>query len=78
VGTGVESMAADGPQAMRRAGHYSLLTPKPGKPYQTEFETGARAAEKDPGKMPVLVEQYAVVGDQSDAQSAMGAMAEMV
>jgi F420-dependent hydroxymycolic acid dehydrogenase len=66
-------MAANGPKAMRRAGQYAdgLITdPKTWKQYKSEFENGARAAGKDISKMPVLVEQYAVVGDQNDARAA--------
>ena len=66
-------MAANGPKAMRRAGQYGdgLITdPKTWKQHKSEFEQGAKGARKDPGQMPVLVEQFAVVGDQKDAESA--------
>jgi TAT-translocated FGD2 family F420-dependent dehydrogenase len=66
-------MAANGPKAMRRAGQYAdgLITdPKTWKQYKSEFENGAKAAGKDLSQMPVLVEQYAVVGDKSDAEKA--------
>jgi len=66
-------MAANGPKAMRRAGQYGdgLVTdPKTWKQHKPEFEAGARAVGKDPAKMPVLVEQYAVVGDQQEAKAA--------
>ena len=66
-------MAANGPKAMRRAGQYAdgLITdPKTWKQHKTEFEAGAKAAGKDPGKMPVLVEQYVVVGGEKDARQA--------
>lgn len=66
-------MAGNGPKAMRRCGQYAdgLITdPKTWKEHKSEFEAGARAAGKDPGKMPVLVEQYVVVGDESDAKKA--------
>jgi TAT-translocated FGD2 family F420-dependent dehydrogenase len=66
-------MAANGPKAMRRAGQYGdgLITdPKTWKQHKGEFEAGARAAGKDPSQMPVLVEQYVVVGDEKDAQAA--------
>lgn len=65
-------MAANGPKAMRRAGQYGdgLITdPKTWKEHKSEFEAGAKAAGKDPGQMPVLVEQFVVVGDQKEAQS---------
>ncbi len=64
-------MAGNGPKAMRRCGQYAdgLVTdPKTWKQHKTEFEAGARAAGKDPAQMPVLIEQYAVVGMQQDAQ----------
>ena len=66
-------MAANGPRAMRRAGQYGdgLITdPKTWKQHKSEFESGARAAGKDPAQMPVLVEQYVVVGEQQDAKAA--------
>lgn len=66
-------MAANGPKAMRRAGQHGdgLITdPKTWKQHKAEFEAGAKAAGKDPGKMPVLVEQYVVVGDENDAKKA--------
>lgn len=66
-------MAANGPKAMRRAGQYAdgLITdPKTWKQYKTEFEAGARAAGKEGGRMPVLVEQYAVVGTKQEAEKA--------
>lgn len=66
-------MAANGPKAMRRAGHYAdgLITdPKTWKQHKSEFEAGAKAAGKDPSHMPVLVEQYVVVGDKQEAERA--------
>lgn len=66
-------MAANGPKAMRRAGQYGdgLITdPKTWKEHKGEFEAGAKAAGKDTSRMPVLVEQYVVVGDQAEAQKA--------
>ena len=66
-------MAANGPKAMRRAGQYAdgLITdPKTWKQYRSEFEAGAKAAGKDVSQMPVLVEQYVVVGDQNEAKTA--------
>jgi TAT-translocated FGD2 family F420-dependent dehydrogenase len=66
-------MAANGPKAMYRAGQYAdgLVTdPKTWKNDRSEFEAGAKAAGRDPGKMPVLVEQYVVVGDKGDAERA--------
>ena len=66
-------MAANGPKAMHRAGLYAdgLITdPKTWKEHKSEFEAGAKAAGKDASKMPVLVEQYVVVGDEGDAERA--------
>src|SRR5438105_15369913 len=66
-------MAANGPKAMRRAGQYGdgLVTdPNTWKQHKSEFENGAKAAGKDPSKMPVLVETFVVVGDKQDAEEA--------
>lgn len=66
-------MAANGPKAMRRAGRYAdgLVTdPKTWKQHKAEFEGGARDAGKDPKQMPVLLEQFVVVGDQKEAERA--------
>jgi len=64
-------MAANGPKAMRRAGQYAdgLITdPNTWKQHKGEFESGAKAAGKDPSKMPVLVELFVVVGDKQEAE----------
>jgi F420-dependent hydroxymycolic acid dehydrogenase len=66
-------MAANGPKAMRRAGQHGdgLITdPKTWKQYKDEFVNAAKSAGKDPTQMPVLVEQYVVVGDQNLAEAA--------
>ena len=66
-------MAGNGPKAMRRAGEHAdgLVTdPKTWKQHKGEFEKGAKAAGKNPGEMPVLVEQYVVVGDKKEAEAA--------
>lgn len=66
-------MAANGPKAMRRAGQYGdgLITdPKTWKQHKSEFEAGARAAGKDPAQMPVLAEQYVIVGGKPEAEKA--------
>jgi F420-dependent hydroxymycolic acid dehydrogenase len=66
-------MAGNGPKAMQRVGQYAdgLITdPKTWKESKAEFEKGARNAGKDPGKMPVFIEQYVVVGDKKDTEMA--------
>jgi TAT-translocated FGD2 family F420-dependent dehydrogenase len=66
-------LAANGPKAMKLAGEHGdgLITdPQTWKQYKGEWERGARSAGKDPGAMPVLVEAFVVVGDQSEAQAA--------
>ena len=63
---------------MRLAGKYAdgLVTdPLTWKKHKAEWEAGAREAGKDPSNMPVLVEQYVVVGGQSEAQAGGGALA---
>lgn len=64
-------LAANGPKAMKLAGEHGdgLITdPQTWKQHKGEWETGARSAGKDPLSMPVLVEAFVVVGDQSEAQ----------
>jgi alkanesulfonate monooxygenase SsuD/methylene tetrahydromethanopterin reductase-like flavin-dependent oxidoreductase (luciferase family) len=66
-------LAANGPKAMRLAGQHGdgLITdPNTWKQHKGEWESGARAAGKNPSEMPVLVEAFVVVGDTSDAQTA--------
>jgi TAT-translocated FGD2 family F420-dependent dehydrogenase len=66
-------MAGNGPKAMRRCGQYGdgLVTdPKTWKKHKADFEQGARSAGKDPADMPVLVEQFVVVGNNQDAEQA--------
>ena len=66
-------MAANGPKAMARAGRNGdgLITdPETWKQHKSEFQNAARNAGKDPEKMPVLVEQFVVVGDRKDAEPA--------
>jgi F420-dependent hydroxymycolic acid dehydrogenase len=64
-------MAANvGPKAMYRSGQYGdgLITdPESWRLHKDEFEKGAKAAGKDPKRMPVLVEAFVVVGDRKDA-----------
>ena len=65
--------AANGRKSMRLAGQHGdgLITdPLTWKQFKSEWEGGARDAGKNPGEMPVLVEQFVVVGDQQDAQQA--------
>jgi G6PDH family F420-dependent oxidoreductase len=65
--------AANGKKSMRLAGQHGdgLITdPLTWKQHKSEWESGARDAGKDPAQMPVLVEQYVVVGDHSAAQQA--------
>ena len=66
-------LAANGPKAMKLSGEHGdgLITdPMTWKQHKKEWENGARAAGKDPGTMPVAVETFVVVGDQSEAQYA--------
>lgn len=65
--------AANGKKSMRLAGQYGdglISDPLTWKQHKSEWEDGARAAGKNPADMPVLIEHYVVVGDQSAAQQA--------
>jgi TAT-translocated FGD2 family F420-dependent dehydrogenase len=65
--------AANGKKSIRLAGKYAdgLVTdPLTWKKHKAEWEAGAQEAGKDPSNMPVLVEQYVVVGGQSEVQQA--------
>ena len=65
--------AANGKKSMRLAGQHGdgLITdPMSWKKFKGEWQAGARDAGKNPADMPVLVEQYVVVGDKADAQRA--------
>lgn len=65
--------AANGKKSMRLAGQHGdgLITdPLTWKQYKSEWEGGARDAGKNPADMPVLVEQFVVVGDKDEAQRA--------
>lgn len=58
---------------MRLAGEHGdgLITdPNTWKESKSEWESGARAAGKDPSTMPVLVESFVVVGGEAEAQTA--------
>jgi TAT-translocated FGD2 family F420-dependent dehydrogenase len=64
-------LAANGPKAMRLAGQHGdgLITdPQTWKQHKSEWESGATAAGKNVANMPVMVEQFVVVGDKDDAQ----------
>lgn len=65
--------AANGRRSMRLAGQYGdgLITDPPTwRQHKSEWQAGAREAGKDPARMPVLVEQFVVVGDHDDARTA--------
>ena len=65
--------AANGRKSMRLAGQHGdgLVTdPLTWSKFKSEWEGGARDAGKDPTSMPVLVEQFVVVGDQNEAKKA--------
>lgn len=65
--------AANGRKSMRLAGQHGdgLITdPRTWKQFKSEWEGGARDAGKNPADMPVLIEQFVVVGDQREAQQA--------
>jgi alkanesulfonate monooxygenase SsuD/methylene tetrahydromethanopterin reductase-like flavin-dependent oxidoreductase (luciferase family) len=65
--------AANGKKSMRLAGTHGdgLITdPLTWKQHKAEWEAGAQEAGKDPAEMPVLVEQFVVVGDKSEAERA--------
>jgi F420-dependent hydroxymycolic acid dehydrogenase len=58
---------------MRLAGQYGdglISDPLTWQQHKSEWEDGAPAAGKDPADMPVLIEQYVVVGDQAAARQA--------
>jgi TAT-translocated FGD2 family F420-dependent dehydrogenase len=63
--------AANGKKSMRLAGRHGdgLITdPLTWRQHKSEWEAGAREAGKDPAEMPVLVEQFVVVGDEDEAR----------
>jgi TAT-translocated FGD2 family F420-dependent dehydrogenase len=65
--------AANGPKAMKLAGQYGdgLITdPLTWQHHKAEWEKAARTAGKNPSAMPVLVEQFVIVGNQRDAKDA--------
>jgi TAT-translocated FGD2 family F420-dependent dehydrogenase len=65
--------AANGRKSMRLAGQHGdgLITdPNTWKQHKAEWQAGAREAGKNPDEMPVLVEQYVVVGGETEAKQA--------
>jgi F420-dependent hydroxymycolic acid dehydrogenase len=63
--------AANGKKSMRLAGEHGdgLVTdPLTWRQHKSEWQAGARKAGKNPDQMPVLVEQFVVVGDEDDAR----------
>jgi F420-dependent hydroxymycolic acid dehydrogenase len=64
-------VAANGKRSMRLAGKYGdgLITdPLTWREFKSEWEQGASEAGRDTDDMPVLLEQFVVVGDKDDAQ----------
>jgi TAT-translocated FGD2 family F420-dependent dehydrogenase len=62
--------AANGRKSMRLAGQHGdgLITdPLTWKKFRAEWEKGAREADKNPDMMPVMIEHFVVVGDETDA-----------
>jgi TAT-translocated FGD2 family F420-dependent dehydrogenase len=65
--------AANGKKSMRLAGQYGdglISDPLTWQQHKSEWQEGARAAGKNPDDMPVLIEQYVVVGDEAAARQA--------
>jgi alkanesulfonate monooxygenase SsuD/methylene tetrahydromethanopterin reductase-like flavin-dependent oxidoreductase (luciferase family) len=65
--------AANGKKSMRLAGQHGdgLITdPASWQQHKSEWQDGARTAGKNPSDMPVLVEHYVVVGDETEAKRA--------
>jgi TAT-translocated FGD2 family F420-dependent dehydrogenase len=65
--------AANGKKSMRLSGAHGdgLVTdPLTWKRFKPEWEAGAKDADKEPAQMPVLVEQFVVVGDEREAEKA--------
>jgi TAT-translocated FGD2 family F420-dependent dehydrogenase len=66
-------LAANGPKAMRLAGEHGdgLITdPQTWKQHKAQWQAGVKATGRDPNDLPVLVEQFVVVGDESQATKA--------
>jgi F420-dependent hydroxymycolic acid dehydrogenase len=67
-------IAANGPKALQRAAIHAdgLVTdPKTWKQYKLEFLNSLQKVGRDPARVPVLVEQYAVVGTPQEADEAI-------
>jgi F420-dependent hydroxymycolic acid dehydrogenase len=65
--------AANGEKSMRLAGLHGdglVNDPLTWQRFKSEWEAGAKEAGKNTADMPVLVEQFVVVGDQNDAAKA--------
>jgi len=65
----------NGPKALRRAGTYGdglITSAGTWRLHRTEFQKAARDAGKDPARMPVLAEQWAIVGGIEDARAGAG------
>jgi len=65
--------AANGKKSMRLAGKHGdgLITdPLTWKEHKSEWEAGAKEAGKNTAHMPVMIEQFVVVGDRRDAEAA--------
>lgn len=63
--------AANGQKSMRLAGIHGdglISDPTSWGKWKSHWEDGARSAGKNPADMPVLIEQYVVVGDEAAAQ----------
>jgi G6PDH family F420-dependent oxidoreductase len=66
-------IAANSRKSMPLAGRHGdgLITdPDSWKQHKSEWEAGAKQAGKNPADMPVLVEKFVVVGDESEARKA--------
>jgi TAT-translocated FGD2 family F420-dependent dehydrogenase len=64
-------IAASGEHAMRLAGEHGdgLITDsKSLKEHRAAFEAGVRAAGGDPAQLPIIVENWVVVGDEAEAR----------
>jgi G6PDH family F420-dependent oxidoreductase len=65
--------AANGQKSMRLAGQYGdglISDPLTWQRHKAEWEAGARPAGRNPAAMPVLIEQFVVVGDAAAAKPA--------